>query len=233
MYARTPTIWIFHCQCHENIQGSKIQLSLILNSALDNSSGQLHASATLPPGRNWYTHWIGASVISRATMGNVASCILYFSSISIFWQYMTAYKQQVCRAMWRYDVQCEPKVTLHLYSVNQEHSSEWIVMCLCKQIRQAHASLQAYGCNTRCNLGRYEKCVVLWTLNLCKVCRRHSHFIRTMWGLTRQCFSWTCSVSANWTKARVTNYQCYLFHVLHWVSHIYLHHSRKIGVKMN
>jgi len=72
------------------------------------------------------------------------------------------------------DVQYEPKVTLHLYSVNQEIRSEWGVMCLCKQIRQAHASLQAHGCNTCCNLGRYKKCVVLWILNLPKVCRRHS-----------------------------------------------------------
>lgn len=47
-------------------------------------------------------HWIGgACVISRAAVGDVASCILYFSSISIFWQYMTAYKQQVCHAVWR------------------------------------------------------------------------------------------------------------------------------------
>jgi hypothetical protein len=188
MYARAPANWIFHCQCHEYIQGCTIQLSLIFNSALDNSCGQLHASSTLLPGRKWYMHWIGACVISRASMGDVASCILYFSSISIFWQYMTAYKQQVCCAVWRYDVQCKPKVTLHLNSVNQKRSSEWIVMCLCKQIGQAHASLQAHGCNTCCNLGRYEKCVVLWTLNLRKVCRRQSLYINSV-GLTRQCFS--------------------------------------------
>jgi len=115
----------------ENIQGSKVQLSLILNSALDNSCVQLHASATVLPGRNWYTHCIGgARVISRAAVGDVASCILYFSSINIFWQYMTAYKQHFCHAVWRYDVQCEPKVTFHLYSINQEHRSEWIVMSL-------------------------------------------------------------------------------------------------------
>jgi hypothetical protein len=179
MYARAPASWIiFTFIAMKTYRAMKYSFhSQCLHYALDNSCHQLHASATFLLRRNRYTHWIVACVISRASLGDVASCILYFLSISIFWQYMTAYKPQVCRAVWRYDVQCEPKVTLLLCSVNQEHSSEWIVMCLCKHIRQACASVQAHGCNTCCNLGRYEKCFVLWTSNLCKVCRRHSHFI--------------------------------------------------------
>jgi hypothetical protein len=45
---------------------------------------------------------------------------------------LTAYKVQAC-TVWRYDIQHEPQVVLHLHCVHQEHPSDWIiVMWLCQ-----------------------------------------------------------------------------------------------------
>lgn len=45
---------------------------------------------------------------------------------------LTVYKVQAC-AVWRYDIQHEPQVALHLHCIHQEHPSDWItVMWLCQ-----------------------------------------------------------------------------------------------------
>jgi hypothetical protein len=195
IYARAPAIWIFHSQCHENIQGHKVQLSLIIDSALDNSCGQLHASATLLPGRNQYTHWIGACVISRATMGDIASCIIYFCPLvysDSIWQHINS----------KFVVQCEDMV----YIASQKS------LCICTPLI-GNIPQNELSCVFANRSGRHvhlykhmavilgvtwvgEKCVVLccvvlWTEFCAKSAGGTVTLYKQCGGLTRQCFSWS------------------------------------------
>jgi len=69
------------------------------NSATDTIFDQLHASAALPSGNNPFTHSVRESVVSRPSLDNLASCILYFSFVSIFWQVF--YCQLMCWVCWQ------------------------------------------------------------------------------------------------------------------------------------
>jgi hypothetical protein len=241
-YKISPGWSVLHvCQssCHLNIllsvpwkhTGPKVQLSLILNSALDNSCGQLHASSTLLPGRNQYMHWNGACVISRAILGDVLF-IFRPSLYSDIWQYINS----------RFVVQCEDV----MYSASQKS------LCICTQLIRniPQNELSCVFTNTSGkHLQLYKHMAIILAVTwvgmrnvLCCVVdfefaeslqEALSLYINSMGGWQGSASHEACSVYANWTKATVTNYQFCLFCVLHWVEHISLHHSRKIGVKMN
>ena len=95
-----------------------------------------------------------------STNSDVTHRITLFSAMWLPFQrqsLMMTYKQQVCCAVWSFDILCEPNGALHIH-----HK----YLSMANKIRHVHASLQANGGPflTLCNWCKYVKSILLCTL---------------------------------------------------------------------